>query len=159
MTDAPMIVRVKPLVWEEAYDSHPWGWKARCAIMGGFYYADNDAEKQQQDSLRASRILAALDMTPDPRVRELEAQVTKGELFRLRMAEEYADALETMRKRIDEARAEGWRKGIEAAAAVNNFQAQEILDNAAPASAVNALRWAEKCIRALPMPAFGEPPA
>lgn len=60
---------------------------------------------------------------------------------------------------LAESRAEGWRKGIEAAAAVNNFQAQEILDNAAPASAVNALRWAEKCIRALPMPAFGEPPA
>lgn len=71
MTDAPMIVKVKPLVWEEAYDSHPWGWKARCAIMGGFYYADNAIEKQQQDSLRASRILAALDLTPDPRVAAL----------------------------------------------------------------------------------------
>lgn len=71
MTDTPMAVKVKPLVWEEAYDSHPWGWKARCAIMGGFYYADNVIEKQQQDALRASRILAALDMTPDPRVTAL----------------------------------------------------------------------------------------
>lgn len=71
MTDAPMIVKVRPLVWEEAYDSHPWGWKARCAIMGGFYYADNDAEKREQDDLRAARILAALDLTPDPRVTAL----------------------------------------------------------------------------------------
>lgn len=72
-------------------------------------------------------------------------------------ARELVPALAAERDRLAaqlaEARAEGWRKGIEAAAAVNNFQAQEILDNAAPASAVNALRWAEKCIRALPMPA------
>jgi hypothetical protein len=89
MTDAPVIVKVKPLVWEEAYDSHPWGWKARCAIMGGFYYADNDEEKQEQDALRASRVLAALDLTPDPRVTALVEAA--GLVARLPISAEPAD--------------------------------------------------------------------
>jgi hypothetical protein len=83
----------------------------------------------------------------------LAAELAGGSFYQEKDIDAMQDRIRALEAQLAEARAEGWRRGIEAAAAVNNFQAQEILDNAAPASAVNALRWAEKCIRALPMPA------
>lgn len=59
-------VKVKPLVWETARDGYPLKWQAWCNLMAGYYYADSDGQKREHEAARAARILAALDLTPQP---------------------------------------------------------------------------------------------
>lgn len=91
MTDAPMIVRVKPLVWED-WTLTPI--RASCAqtLLGRYKVQErasgagwmlvfpngNLTNRESEQAAKAAaqadyeaRILAALDMTPDPRVTAL----------------------------------------------------------------------------------------
>jgi hypothetical protein len=58
-------------------------------------------------------------------------------------------AAECVAAAVAAAREEGVKAALFEAAAISEKQAQEIVDMSAPASAVNALRWTAKQIRAL----------
>jgi hypothetical protein len=99
MTDAPMIVKVKPLVWQEAYDGNHRKGDLYCTRSpvsfapiaahrkhDGWWlnvdcktYHTLEAAKAAAQADYEARILAALDLTPDPRVTALvEAAFCEG---------------------------------------------------------------------------------